>query len=303
MRILITTPTGHIGSRIVDRLLTSGHDLTVLARAPGKLPEPVREGVTVVEGSLEDAAAVDRALAGADAAFFLIPPPAPSVPHWRQWQEATGRTLAAAAAKAHVPRVVFLSSIAAQHDDVGAISGLGAVERILDAALPNVVSLRAGYFMENYFGSLPTIAVPGAVFGVFDGTSKMQIVATSDIGDIAARWLVDDSWTGHHKVGAHGPEPLTQDEVVAILSEVLERPVGYVRIPPPSLRDALLQAGLPPLFAEGYEEMMGGLAPHLASGDYLAEPHNANPSGGVSFRTFAQQALRPAFEAQALASA
>lgn len=303
MRILVTTPTGHIGSRIVDRLLTSGHQLTVLARDPQKLSDAVRSGVTVVQGSLEDPEPLERALAGADAAFFLIPPPAPDTPHWRSWQEATGTTLAAAAARANVARVVFLSSIAAQHDDVGAISGLGAVERILDAALPNVVSIRAGYFMENYFGSLPTIASPGAVFGVFNGTSKMEIVATRDIGDIAAQWLVNGAWTGHHKVGAHGPEALTQDEVVAILGEVLERPVGYVRIPPAALREALLQAGLPPLFASGYEEMMGGLSPHLESGDYLAEPHNANPSGGVTFREFAQQALRPAFEAQAFASA
>jgi len=60
----------------------------------------------------------------------------------------------------------------------------------------------------------------------------------------------------------------------------------------------LLQAGLPPLIAHGYEEMMGGVSRHLDAGDYQSEPHTPQSTGVVDFRTFAEQMLRPAFEAQ-----
>ena len=298
MRILVTTPTGRIGSRIVENLLPSGHALTLFARDPNKLTAEVRAAARVVQGSLDEPVRLAEALEQADVAFFLLPPPAPDTPHWRQWQEETGRAFAEAAMRNGVARVVFLSSTGAQHDDVGAISGLGAVERTLTAVLPNVLSIRAGYFMENFFGSLPTVASPGAIFGVFDGDAPLQIVATSDIGDLATSWLTDGSWSGHHVIGSHGPAPLTQTEVVTILGEVLERPVTYVRIPPSALRDALLQAGVPPLIAHGYEEMMGGLSHHLDAGDYLGEPRTPQTSGAVTFRAFAEQQLRPAFAAQ-----
>ena len=48
MSIVIATPTGHIGSGIVERLLQAGESLTLLARSPEKLPETVRQGATVV---------------------------------------------------------------------------------------------------------------------------------------------------------------------------------------------------------------------------------------------------------------
>jgi hypothetical protein len=80
---------------------------------------------------------------------------------------------------------------------------------------------------------------------------------------------------------------------------VLERPVTYVQIPAPALRDALLQAGLPPIVAHGYEEMMGNMARHLAAGDFSDEPQSAASAGSVSYDVFARTVLLPAFLAQA----
>ena len=304
MRILITTPTGHIGSRIVDRLLASGHALTVLARDPQKLSDAVRSGVTVVHGALEDGEALHAALAGADSAFLLIPPPPPTIPDWRAWQEHLGRQFGAAALRAKVPRVVFLSSTGAQHGDLGAISGGGVIERALQSMLPNVAAIRAGYFMENYLNSLGTIAAQGTIFGTVAPDVPMHVVATRDIGDLAVRWLASDTWHGHHVVGSHGPVAISQAQVAAILTEVFGRPVQYVQIPAPAFRDALLGAGAPPLVANGYEVMMGGIARHLEAGDYSDEPQGADGSAGAtSVQQFAREVLLPAFNAQALAAA
>lgn len=298
MRILVTTPTGNIGSRILGHLLDSTHELTVLARDPAKLSDAVRSRSSVVTGSLEDAQAVRLALAGVDTAFLLVPPPGPTVTHWRSWMNAIGATVTAAAKAAGVTRIVLLSSTGAQHDDIGPVSGLGDIEKTLTSAFANVTIVRAGYFMENLFGSLPTIAAEGAFYGVSSPDTKYAAVATSDIGDVAARWLTDATWTGHHIVGAHGPTPLSPNEQAKILSEVLGRTVQYVQIPAPALRDALLGAGLPTLVANGYEELFGGMARHLDAGDFSAESFGAENAGVTSLRTFAAQRLRPALDAQ-----
>ena len=85
-------------------------------------------------------------------------------PKWRAWPECIGATFITAAKQSKVSRIVFLSNTGAQHEGLGPISGTGAVERAPNAALPNVVVVRAGSCTENTFGSLPTIASQGAMY-------------------------------------------------------------------------------------------------------------------------------------------
>src|SRR5579863_10183275 len=72
--IVITTPTGQIGSQVLGDLLDSGEQLRVIVRDPSQLPAGVRKDLDIVEGSHGDAAVVDKAFAGADAVFWLVPP-------------------------------------------------------------------------------------------------------------------------------------------------------------------------------------------------------------------------------------
>ncbi len=75
--IVITTPTGQIGGRLLQILLdetrTRDEELRVIVRDPGRLPDGVRARVDVVTGSHGDAEVVDRAFDGADAVFWLVP--------------------------------------------------------------------------------------------------------------------------------------------------------------------------------------------------------------------------------------
>ena len=74
--IVITAPTGQIGGRLLSLLLEAAHgeQLRVVVRDPSRLPEAVRGRVEVVTGSHGDAATAERAFAGADAVFWLVPP-------------------------------------------------------------------------------------------------------------------------------------------------------------------------------------------------------------------------------------
>ncbi len=73
MKITVTTPTGHIGSKLSNLLLDRGAEVTVIARDPAKVKDLAGRGAHVVAGEHSDPAVVKRAIEGADSLFWLIP--------------------------------------------------------------------------------------------------------------------------------------------------------------------------------------------------------------------------------------
>ncbi|MEJ8284333.1 NAD(P)-dependent oxidoreductase [Curtobacterium citreum] len=63
--------TGYAGSHIVDELLTAGHEVVAVARNTDKVAP--REGLSVVQGSVTDAAVVERVTQGADVIVSALP--------------------------------------------------------------------------------------------------------------------------------------------------------------------------------------------------------------------------------------
>lgn len=74
MKITVTTPTGHIGSKLSNLLLDRGAEVTVIARDPAKVKDLAGRGAHVVAGEHSDPAVVKRAIEGADSLFWLNPP-------------------------------------------------------------------------------------------------------------------------------------------------------------------------------------------------------------------------------------
>ena len=74
MNVTIFGATGAIGAQIVDQLRERGHAVTAYVRNPGKVPAVWGEDVTVAVGEITDAAAIDRAVAGADAVVSALGP-------------------------------------------------------------------------------------------------------------------------------------------------------------------------------------------------------------------------------------
>jgi putative NADH-flavin reductase len=70
-KVVVFGATGYAGSRIVTELLTTGHEVVAVARSADSLKN--REGLSVVKGSVTDAAVVERAVEGADAIVSALP--------------------------------------------------------------------------------------------------------------------------------------------------------------------------------------------------------------------------------------
>ena len=74
MNVTVFGATGGVGSRVVDELRSRGHSVTAYVRNPDKVPASWGSDVNVVAGELSDAAAVDRAVRGADAVVSALGP-------------------------------------------------------------------------------------------------------------------------------------------------------------------------------------------------------------------------------------
>lgn len=268
--IAITTPTGHVGSRVVRLLLQAGVRLRVLVRDPARLDPDVRERVEVRTGDLTDAGFVRDSLDGVGS-LFLVDPTPHVVADPVGDSERFGALVAEAVRRAGVGRVVFLSSGGAEHrSGVGHIDGLGLIEQHLDDvaadAGADVCHLRCGYFFTNLLMDVGGLA-RGVVTTADDPDGARPWVDPRDIGDVAAARLLSPDWSGRVVQGVHGPEDLSWRRVAEVLTDVLDRPVRVETVTDDDVRAALGEAGLPAGAVDAIVGMTVGtreLAPELS---------------------------------------
>lgn len=297
--IVITTPTGAIGSQVLRALFESGPEngekLRVIVRDPTKLADAVRDRVDVVPGSHGDPEVVDRAFAGADAVFWLAPPAA----HAPSLEAAyPGFTRAAAAAiTAHgVGHVVGVSALG-RGTPVAGRAGLVTATLAMDDL---IASTGAAYralanpsFMENLLGEVRSIRDEGVFTGTAAPDRTAPTAATRDIAARAAGLLLDRSWTGVGSVPVLGPQDLSPDDKARIMSDVLGRSVRYQRQSLDDLGATLAGYGMGPAFVQGMVDLMRAKDEGLDDG-VQRTPRTESPT---TFRQWCEEVLAPAVRA------
>jgi len=292
MKIAITTPTGNIGSRLVQNLLDSDAELTLLARTPEKLPEAVRSRTTVKQGVLEDAQFVRDATAGADALFWLTPYSL-SEPN----QDARYVTLTKSASEAvttnGIPYVINLSTFGAQiTQGAGFASYLSQMEQAFNGTDAHVLHLRPGFFMENFLLILAWMRSEGMIPLPLPAATTLPMIATSDIADVAAKRLLRRDWEGRVIQGLHGPAHLRLDEAATILSTATGKPLHYAEIPMTMFRDVLRGMGASDEGIRCDDELMTA----FARPDVVAEPRTAETTTPTTLQEWGSAVLAPLFK-------
>ena len=155
----------------------------------------------------------------------MTPPPAR--PDFHNWDLSAASAAAHSAKKNGVHTAVLVSSVGAHTGrGTGPVGSLLALENEFQRLLPNVVSLRAGFFMENLLRDLAGIA-GGTIYAPLPAEKPFPMVACRDVAHKAAAYLISDNWRGHKIVGVHGPRDLSQKQVAAELSKSLGRTIHY----------------------------------------------------------------------------
>ncbi|GAA0910973.1 NmrA family NAD(P)-binding protein [Virgisporangium aurantiacum] len=279
MTIAVTTPTGNVGSRVVQLLVQAGVRPRVLVRDPARLSV---DAVDVRQGDLCDARFVTDALTGVESVLWVTPERFDSADPLADMEQ-MGAIAAAAIRAAGVSRVLQISSAGAdQPKGNGLIDGLARNEEQLAATGADLLVLRCGYYFTNLFGMLDGLR-SGVLTTTVPVDRRMPWVAPRDVGEVAAVRLLA-GWSGHETAAVHGPEDLSWSDAAATLSAVLARPVRAEQMPERNVRETLLAAGLSENAADGIVGMSRAVA---------AETRTERSTTPTTLTAWASQVLRP----------
>jgi len=288
MKILITTPTGNIGRRVIVELLAPEFSVRVITRNPLRLPEEIREQVEIVHGSADDAATLRRALDGVEALFWCVPTESLQTVNVRNHYERFARAGSEAIREAGTPRIVTISAGGkGLARNAGSISGLHAMEEILNESGAAIRHLRCGVFMENFLLQAQQICEQGILCYPMPGHVAIPMVAVADIADVALRWLARRDWAGIMGVAVHGPEDLSYNQAAAIIELVLERPVRYREMPADDYVRNLVRSGA----SVHYARSLAARFAELRRGITRAEPRTPESTTPTSLTTWTESEL------------
>ncbi|WP_223198602.1 NAD(P)H-binding protein [Solihabitans fulvus] len=227
--ILVTGATGNVGRNVLAQLLDAGETVRVTSRNPAGAEFP--SGVEVVRADLTEPATLPAALNGVDRAF-LFPTPGHA-----------GGFLDAATA-AGLERVVLLSAAAVSDQDGGALGDRhAAVEQAVTASGLAWTFLRPGPFMVNDLRWAPAIRATGVVRAPY-GRAVSAPIDERDIAAVAVHALLEDGHEGR-AYELTGGEPLSTQERVRILGDVLGRELTFQEQPTEEARQELLDSHVP----------------------------------------------------------
>lgn len=288
--IVVTTPTGQIGSQLTLNLLAAGAPVRVIARRPEKLRAEIHRRVEVVQGSTDNVKVLSRALRSADALFWLIPPPFRQTDfhaHMRQFTQPACEAIIAQGVK----RVVAVSSLGRGLARCALLLPAFAMDDMMAGTGARYRALLCPGFMDNVLRQIQPIREQGVFFGPNSPDAKTALVATRDIASMAAALLLDTSWRGQAGRAMLGPEDLSSNDRARIMSEALGKPIRFQQIPPQDYKSQLVQNGASEEMAQALVDLSAEI---YERGIYSAEPRTPENTTPTTFRAWCSQVLKPA---------
>ena len=235
MKVALFGGTGFVGSYLVDALLAHGHVPRLLVRPGSESKVRQRERCETVAGDIEDRAAIDACLEGADAAIYNIGLLREFPRQGITWEKAHYQGLARAvdaAAAAGVRRFVLMSANGVKPEGTGYQSTKFRAERYLAASgldwtvfRPSVVFGDPRGLMEfcsMLYAQMLKPPIPAPLFhaGLWPsgaGRFRMSPVAVQDVAEAFVRALETPASIGQ-AFHLGGPEALEWREILRLIS-------------------------------------------------------------------------------------
>lgn len=288
--ILVTTPTGDIGSRVLTKLLEAKEDVRVIARDSSKLSDDVKGAVDVVMGSHADEAVICKALYGVNAVFWL-PPGSPTAANahagYVEFSEAFVRALPTSGVK----NVVGVSALGRGW---GKPAGLVSASLAMDETIANTgVAYRAlacASLMDNQLRQLEPIRTAGKFYAPHPSDLKLPHVAKSDVANVAVGLLTSRDWRGFEDVPLLGPADITFEEMGRVMSNVLGGEITFRSMPIEQFEGMMQSIGTSEGMVRDYASMM--IAKNEGMDHML--PNAPRTNTPTTFRQWCEDELKPA---------
>src|SRR5579862_5313606 len=216
LTVVVTGSTGKQGGAVARGLLGRGHKVRAVTRDPNssQAKSLANAGATLVAASLEDTAAITRALEGATSLFAM------TTPFGGGTDAETRQGIAAAdAAKAAGVHLVFTSvGSANRQTGVPHFDSKFEVEKHIAKVGVRATILAPVAFMENLYFAKEQLA-QGIYASALPPTRALAQVAVADIGAVAVRVLEEPARFTGKRFDLAGDE-LTGNDAMSILSRV-----------------------------------------------------------------------------------
>ncbi len=260
-QILVTGANGRTGRAIVDALLTRHAKVRGFVRSAEKATDLRDAGADSAVGDLEDAASLAAACTGCRAVIYIGPPM-----HGNE-VAITSRVLEAAA-RAGVAHVIYYSVMHPLRQEVfHHRQKLLAEAHVVESGLPYTIVQPIRY-MQHLEPLWRTVVDDGIHAMPFNTQVRFNVVDLLDLAEAVAT-IATTPGHEHATYELAGAEALSQDDMAAILTEELGRPVAARVIPPEAARRAAEARGLP---AERIERMTG-MNDHYDRHGFLGNPN------------------------------
>lgn len=289
---VITGASGNTGKVIANALLGAGKKVRVISRDAGKVKDLTDKGAEAAIGNIDDVNFLTNVLTGAKSFYAMIPPNFVT-DNYRGYQNHVADAQIEAAKNAGVKYIVTLSSVGAHlTEKAGVVQGLADMEQKWNAVEGiNVLHLRPSYFMENTLGQIDTIKNMGIMGSPMKGDLPFPMVATKDIGEMAAKRLIALDFTDSEVQYLLGSRDVSYNEVATIYGKAIGKAdLKYVEFPYEDAKKAMMEGwGFSENVADAFGEFM-----QTANAGYLFEDakrteQNTTPTSPEEFaRVFAQ---------------
>lgn len=285
--ILVTTPTGDIGRRVLFHLRAAGKAVRVIARDATKLPPDPQ--IDVVEGSMADAATIARALPGVTRVFWL-PPGDPTLPSAEAAYAGVSRPFCNGLRGSQVTHVVGISALGrGWPKPAGQVTATLAVDDMIAATGVHYRALACASLMDNIARQAALIRDLGRFFQPTPADLKLPHVAKADVAQVAADLLICPHWMGVEVLPLLGPEDLSFNQMAAILSEVMGREITAAELPMEHFRQMMRDLGASDGMAQAYVEMLTAKNEGM---DNLVTPASRHDTP-TTFRKWIEEELLP----------
>ena len=220
----ITGITGKVGGTAAATLLDSGCAVRAVLRDPAKAATWKARGAECAYANFQSAPALTQAFTGTKGVFILLPPifdPDPTFAEARAMIATVRDALEAAKPK----KVVCLSTIGADAEQVNLLTQLSLMELALESLPMPVAFLRAGWFIDNAAWDVDPARKTGVIPSFLQPLDRaVPMVSTLDVGRAAAR-LLRESWSGKRIVNLEGPKRVSPNDIAAAFARLLDKPV------------------------------------------------------------------------------
>jgi len=246
-KILVMGATGKTGTAVVEQLRERDWPVrAIVHRADARSERLQRLGAEIAVADIFDTEQLSVAMRGTRRAYYCPP--------FDPFLIQSVAAFAVAAQEAKLESIAGLSQWLASPAHPSLMSRQHWLADRVFSMIPGVAHtiVNPGFFAASYMSLIQFAAQLGTFPLPVDGESRNAPPSNEDIARVAVAALIDPAKHAGKSYRPTGPEMLSVNEMVGILSRVLNRKVLHMKTPMWMFYKAARMAGMPPLLLAGF---------------------------------------------------